>query len=395
MLNGCRRAGAGYLEVLMRKHLLWAALASALLSACGGGGAGDQSPKIAIGSVKIMGDSLADSGTFGFKFTVQNSSDPKGFPIWPELVARTYGISGTCNFFSTTNGSSFTTNAGCVNYAVGGGRINNPASMGGAAAPYSIPLQMQTATAAGNFAANDLILVDGGGNDAADLVGAYLAAATDGGASYVALVSTLVPSGTVNATLAQPNGSALLGGIYMTALADKFYADISGKLLAKGAQRVAVLNMPAITNTPRFKAVLGAIAQAQGQAAADAAKNLFVQWIQAYNAELAAKFSGNANVLVVDFFTNFNNQVANPSQYGLTNVTTPACPVTGVDSSGLPSYTFPTCTSAALSASPPAGQTSPNWWQTYGFSDGFHPTPYGHQLLAQLLATALAQKGWL
>ena len=83
------------------------------------------------------------------------------------------------------------------------------------------------------------------------------------------------------------------------------------------------------------------------------------------------------------------------AQYGLTNVKTPACPVTGVGSDGLPSYNFQTCTAAALSANPPAGQSSPDWWKRYAFSDGFHPTPYGYQLMSQLVSRSLAQAGWL
>lgn len=58
----------------------WAALGVAfLLAACGGGD--ELAPKAKISKVYVMGDSLADVGTFGFKFTVQNSADPKGFPI--------------------------------------------------------------------------------------------------------------------------------------------------------------------------------------------------------------------------------------------------------------------------------------------------------------------------
>ena len=59
------------------KHMRWiaAAAASILLAACGGGSIDIVHP------VKVAGDSLADSGTFGFKFTVQ------GNPIWTDLVA--------------------------------------------------------------------------------------------------------------------------------------------------------------------------------------------------------------------------------------------------------------------------------------------------------------------
>ena len=64
-------------------------------------------------------------------------------------------------------------------------------------------------------------------------------------------------------------------------------------------------------------------------------------------------------------------------------------------SDGLPVYDFPSCTATALSASPPAGQSGPDWWKRYAFSDGFHPTPYGHQLLGQLISRALARAGWI
>jgi len=36
-----------------------------------------------------------------------------------------------------------------------------------------------------------------------------------------------------------------------------------------------------------------------------------------------------------------------------------------------------------------------DWWKTYLFADNFHPTPYGHQLLAQLVAKRLTEAGWL
>jgi outer membrane lipase/esterase len=48
-----------------------------------------------------------------------------------------------------------------------------------------------------------------------------------------------------------------------------------------------------------------------------------------------------------------------------------------------------------LTAAPPAGVSGAGWWKSYAFSDGFHPTPYGHQLLAQLISLSLARAGWL
>ena len=79
--------------MVFQRKALWVSLAAAsLLVACGGGGA-DTSPVAPIKTVKVMGDSIADSGTFGFKFTVQGSAPtgPASTPTWPELVASNYG----------------------------------------------------------------------------------------------------------------------------------------------------------------------------------------------------------------------------------------------------------------------------------------------------------------
>jgi len=367
--------------------------ASLALAACGGGGTSDTTPKLKITAVKVFGDSLADSGTFGFKFTVQSADTL----IYPERVAASYGLS-LCNFYTFT-GTTFAANAkpGCSNFAIGGGVINhsNPAD------PRGIPLQLATAASLGAYAAGDLAVIDGGGNDAADLVGAYLKVPTDQAATYSTLLMTLLtPTQVGTALAAGATGAASIGVSYMQALADKFYASIKSNVLDKGGQQVLILNMPGITNTPRFQMVLDGIAAASGGGTAGAAaraqaEGLFKSWIQAYNTQLDSRFSGEARVAIVDFYTAFNDQVLNPAQYSLSNVKTPACPITGVGADGLPTYTFPTCTASALSAAPPAGATGADWWKSYGFSDGFHPTPYGHQLTAQLISKTLAIKGWL
>ena len=372
-------------------HQRLVALAAGLvLAACGGGGADTTPADTGVKSVKVFGDSLADSGTFGIKFTVQGSDSL----IYPERVARSYGL-GLCNFYVFT-GTTFAANskAGCTNYAIGGAVINHS----NAADPRGIPLQLATA---GSFSANDLLVIDGGGNDAAALVGAYLNAPKDQAASYAALLGTLLTPTQVGTALAGgAAGMANVGGTYMQALAAKFYNSIKTSALDKGAKRVVVLNMPGITNTPRFQFVLDAIAAASGGGTAGAAARaqaeaLFKGWVVTFNNELATRFEGDARVVVVDFYTAFNDQIATPAQFSLTNVKTPACPITGLGSDGLPSYNFATCTATALSAAPPVGASGADWWKSYAFSDSFHPTPYGHQLLAQLISKSLAIKGWL
>ena len=392
-------------------RLAAAATAVAILAACGGGGADPTSQRASITSIKVMGDSLSDVGVFkgipsnGRIFTVQDSaSEPN--TDWTERIAALLGVPQLCNFFKFTGAAAapFSLVPGCTSYAVGGGRINNfNPQTGAGASPFSITYQLQVASSAGNYKSTDLLLIDGGGNDAADLVGAYLNAAKDGGASYAAMTGTLIPAGTLAPMLASGQaGLAQVGGAYMVALADKFYGSIKTNALDKGAERILVLNTPGITNTPRFQMVLGGIAAAYGGGATGAgaraqSEALFKSWVEAFNSRLATLVANDKRIVLVDFYTAFNDQLANPAQYGLTNVTTPACPITGMGSDGLPLYNFQTCTAAALSAmTPPAGATGgSNWWQTYAFSDGFHPTPLGYQLMSQLVAKSLATAGWL
>ena len=392
-------------------RLAAAATAVAILAACGGGGADPTSQRASITSIKVMGDSLSDVGVFkgiptnGRIFSVQDSaSEPN--TDWTERIAALLGVPQLCNFFKFTGAAAapFSLVPGCTSYAVGGGRINNfNPQTGAGASPFSITYQLQGASSAGNYKSTDLLLIDGGGNDAADLVGAYLNAAKDGGASYAAMTGTLIPAGTLAPMLASGQaGLAQVGGAYMVALADKFYGSIKTNALDKGAERILVLNTPGITNTPRFQMVLGGIAAAYGGGATGAgaraqSEALFKSWVEAFNSRLATLVANDKRIVLVDFYTAFNDQIANPAQYGLTNVTTPACPITGMGSDGLPLYNFQTCTAAALSAmTPPAGATGgSNWWQTYAFSDGFHPTPLGYQLMSQLVAKSLATAGWL
>lgn len=386
----------------MKAHRTWAPAASAallavLLAACGGGGS-DTTPAAAITSVKVMGDSLADSGTFGLKFTVNGANAL----IYPERIAASYGLA-LCNAYTATGAASFVPNpaqAGCTNYAIGGGRINYYAAP---TSPLSIVQQLKDAAAAGRYGAGDLLVIDGGGNDAADLVGAFLAASSDGGAAYVGLLGTVLPPATIGAALAGGQaGLESVGATYLEALADRFHAAIQTHALDNGAQRIALLNMPGITGTPRFQMVLDGIAAAYGGGATGAAarahsESVFSGWIVAFNTRLAAKFAGNANVVVVDFYSSFVDEIANPASYALQNVAMPVCPITGLGGDGLPAYDFATCTETALAAAPPpAGATGgADWWKSYAFSDGFHPTPYGHDLLARYISRALATAGWL
>jgi outer membrane lipase/esterase len=367
-------------------------LASALaLVSCGGGDS--LGP---VTRIKVAGDSLNDSGTFGFKYTVQ-SGTPSPFKIWSDVVNEGLGLSPLCARYIGTGPTAVIPNpsaGSCTSHAIGGGRVSL-AAVPSYAAQLAVGKQLEDLGSTGNYASGDLLMVNGGGNDAADLTGAFLSIAGDGGAAYTALLGTQLSAAEVQQAAAGGQaGLANAGGLYMQRLATQLVKSVSDHALNKGARRVIVVTMPDITRTPRFLTLLGGIAATQGQATADAVRATVNAWTQAFNQQLSNAFTGDSRVAIADFYTEFNRWTSTPSAYGLTNATTPACPITGQDGQGLPSYSIATCNAPDLSANRPSGVTDPDWWQTYVFSDNFHGTPKTNQLMGQVVLSLMTARGW-
>lgn len=379
----------------LKRYGLAAGLVMALAWGLVGCGGNDSlPPKTSINKVYVMGDSLADVGTFGgVKFTVQDPLTPSNSLIWPQIIANQFGLNGAdqCNFYAFT-GSTFAANTtpGCTNYAIGGGRVRVKDADGGNLNPLTVGTQMASRALSGDYTSGDLVLLVGGGNDAADLTTAFLRAAADptntGGmvtAFQTFLLQQLPPADVGQLLTQDPTGSSA-GVAYMTALANTFYEDVSTKVLAKKASHVAILNMPDITITPLLQATLSTMSPAQaGQVQA-----LVRAWITTFNAQLKTRIGSDTRIALVDFYADFQDEVNKPTDYGLSNVTNPVC-TTDMGLLG----NFP-CLSTTLDASPPTGSTA-GWWKRYAFSDGFHPTPFGHSLLAASVSRALARAGWL
>lgn len=390
------------------KQWKWAAVAAScaiFLAGCGGASDGsDTTPKTIAPSVKVFGDSIMDSGTFGYKFTIQSADPANPFLIFPELVAANFGVSNLCPFFRF-NGTTFIPNTACTNFAVGGGRVNNltNASAPSNSVPFSITYQMAVGSA--TLAPSDLVIVDGGGNDLADLTGAYLGATTPTGVgTYIGLLSTLLPPATVSAIIGStptPTSMGTAAGAYAQAVGQTLAASIKANIVAKGVSKVVVVNSPDITATPKFLAILGAVAATSGTAQRDAVQGAVRAWTAAFNGALAQGLAGT-NVQVYDLNTEGGKISSNPAQFALTNITTPACPKVpgGLDTTtGQASLSYPAtvaaCNSASMSANIPVGETSANWWQGYAYSDNFHPTPALHKLIGQSINLQLARAGWL
>ncbi len=303
------------------RHLLAAALALAAVPAFAQG-----SP---YSKTIFFGDSLTDSGFF--RPVLVQVVGPSGALlgrfttnpglVWSEHLADYYGTD------ATPNGNGQTGD----NYAAGGAR--NGVDVNGGLGPIpSLATQMTRYLAAngGKADPNALYTVWGGAND-------------------------------LFAVAANPSqAQAIIGGAVTAQVG------IVGTLKAAGAQYILVPTIPDIGLTPSSRAG-GPAGMGQGTALATAYNN----------ALFGALASQGLHVIPVDTFHFLQEVSANPSLYGLSNVTSAACgmqPAPAGDSSLF-------CN--------PNSYVDPNAANSYLFADGVHPTAAAHKIISQLAIAML------
>ena len=371
--------------------LATALAAAALVAGCGGNEAGDQSPRVQFTQMVNFGDSLSDVGSYdvgivaaagGGHYSI-NGAQATGlaYTNWTEFLAATLNITQPCAAETGLNTlpiqpgyapvpATFhdTGATPCLSYAQGGARVTADVGPGNAAlfnpadsSTYSnaigqltVPVKTQIANYlahnGGTFSSSQIVTVFAGGND----IFINLAEVGAGAITPTAAVQAMGQAGAEEAA-------------YITSL-----------ILAKGATHVVVVNLPDVSITPLG---LSQTAQIQG---------LIKTMTTTFNDQLKAGLTASDSLVYVDAFTASEDQAVNMSQYGLTNVTTPACDLTKAASSLI-------CSKATLIAAvTPSPLTSPaTLANTYEYADTVHPTPYGYRLLAELVGEQLAIKGWL
>jgi outer membrane lipase/esterase len=269
-----------------------------------------------FGRLIVFGDSLSDGGAYTSFFKSLNlpgAGDVTRFKfttnpgnVWVENIANRFGMTLTPNALD-----------GGLNYAEGGARVTLPNPSAQGLTQNSVSAQIDRYLASGAFFQNnDIVTVLAGANDV-----------FQGGPTAIA-----------------PAVSA-----FVTQL---------GRLQAAGARNIVVVSVPDIGLTPSFGAGTGPTTAAGSQLAST------------FNAGLKQGLQGFSSVLYFDSFTLFREIVANPSAYGLSNVTTPAC------------------------STPSAGQCTPattvaNGAERYLFADGLHPSTAGHRILSDAVTATL------
>ena len=281
--------------------------------------------------VVVFGDSLSDAGNISLA-TAPQIQPPLRFTTNPgvtsaEIVAANLGLPITPSLLGGTD------------YAFGGAGLNNNVTAG------PIPtlpqqLQMYLASTGGKADSRALYQVWGGANDIFFLTGT----STD---------PNVLAAGTVAAATTE--------------------VKLLGQLQASGAKYVVVYNLPDIGKTP--ESIAG------GPAAEAGGTQLALAFNGVINAGITQLSNNGLNVIPVNTFALLNEVIANPSAYGFTNVTQPACGAgsssvqCGPAGSGLP-YTYAAGTN-----------------QTYLFADGVHPTTAAHALLGQYVTSLLRAPG--
>lgn len=336
-------------------------LTAVILAGCGGGS--DKPAAATYTSLVSFGDSLSDVGTYkvglvatmgGGKYTVNSATDKN----WTELLAAQLGLPAPCAAQTGLEGTNFNAaivnHATCFNYAQGGARVTNPVGPGNRLlggnnvllGQLTVPVQTQIMShlskVGGSFSGSELVTVMAGGNDV-----------------FINLGSLALGATPAQAITAMGVAGAELAGYIRT--------EITGK----GAKKVVVLNVPDIKGTP-----FGQSQDAQTQGLIDL-------MVTTFNDYLKSGLAGTSGVLLIDAYSASKDEVENPATYALSNVSGTACILSNPQTNPLSSSLVCNAQNVA------SGDIS-----HYLFADTVHPSPYGYQLISQLVSKELVLAKW-
>lgn len=316
------------MKATFRHSLLAAALALATLPAA------VQASDSPFTKTVFFGDSLTDGGYFrpvliqlvgpNGAIIGQFTNNPNY--VWSQYLADFYGSNAQVAW--TGNNTASPTLAGGNNWAVGGARVATD-SIGGLGYTPSLASQYARYLSSGNTVdPGALYTIWGGAND-------------------------------LFAVQANPGQAQAIIGAAVTA-----HIGLVGALTQAGAQYILVPTLPDLGLTPDARAG-GALGMAQGTALTTTYNNALFNGLAA----------NNLRVIPLDTFHFLQEVVANPSFYGISNVSGKACVTQPPPAGG-----------SSLFCSP---QSTVPGGSSYLFADGVHPTSAAHKALADFAISVI------
>jgi len=316
------------MKATFRHSLLAAALALATLPTA------VQASDSPFTKTVFFGDSLTDGGYFrpvliqlvgpNGAIIGQFTNNPNY--VWSQYLADFYGSNAQVAW--TGNNTANPTLAGGNNWAVGGARVGVD-SLGGLGYTPSLASQYARYLSSGNTVdPGALYTVWGGAND-------------------------------MFAVQANPGQAQAIIGAAVTS-----HVNLVGALTQAGAQYILVPTLPDLGLTPDARAG-GAVGMAQGTALASTYNNALFSGLS----------SAGLRVIPMDTFHFLQEVVANPSVYGISNVTGKACVTQPPPAGG-----------SSLFCSP---QSTVPGGASYLFADGVHPTSAAHRALADFAISVI------
>jgi phospholipase/lecithinase/hemolysin len=165
--------------------------------------------------------------------------------------------------------------------------------------------------------------------------------------------------------------------------ATELAALVKNQIVAKGATRVAVMLVPDIASMPAYNQL-----PAENTA-------ILAKLATAFNTTITAALAG-VDVRYIDTQALFIDVRANPSKYGLTNITAAACDpakIAAVTGGRITDGSAVFCNAAAGQPfnTMKAGASASTWL----YADGVHPTTGGHKVIADYVISQIKEFGWV
>ncbi|MGC9163510.1 MAG: SGNH/GDSL hydrolase family protein [Thiomonas sp.] len=397
--------------------------------------------------VVVFGDSLSDDGAYtlaalsvygpgtsanisfsGLPYPAGGQFTVNGAPTgnWTNVLAKSLNISLTPNLigYGTPSGVMYLGGAtgptatpafcafsappssgmaNCTNFAQGGSRVSDANGIGHSGGALTLPVTQQVQNYltqfGGSFNGNQLVTVLAGNNDIFAALATVNASVTQAVTQAVTSALQQNPNLTqaqlaaIQASAQQNATTAAVANAQQTIAqaADALAAQVN-LITSKGAKYVLVYTLPDSSLTPfgrglPYTAANPPQSPPPGYVCDNTVTStpcyLLSNLVQLFNQRLLNDLQGQP-VKVLDGYSLLNQEIANPAQFGFTNVTTPWCnPAT--TSSLLCNVNTPYTAAGASTAN----------LGSWLFADALHPTPAGYQVIANATLQAMKGFGWI